>query len=145
MSNVNLCVKQLISDMITDRQHYIALNELLEQQRLLIIARNSTELDAVNEQLIGIYQHLSQSGQQRYALLQQLGVPSGALGIKALFARLPVTHKTQVSALWDSLEAQATRCKTLNEGNGTLLGMQQDILQNLINANEPENWLYQQV
>lgn len=145
MSNANLCVKQLIGDMITDRQYYIALNELLEQQRLLIIARKVTELDAVNQQLIEIYQHLSLSGQQRHALLQQLGVPSGPQGIKALFARLPVTHKTKVNALWDSLEVQATRSKNLNESNGTLLGMQQEILQNLMNASEPENWLYQQV
>lgn len=145
MSNASLCVKQLIQDMIGDRKYYIELNELLEKQRLLIIARQTAELDALNAQLIEIYQHLSRSGQQRHMLLQQLGVPSGPQGIKALFTRLPASHHSKVNALWEDLQQQAARSKTINEGNGILLNMQQEILLNLLNAGEPENWFYQQV
>lgn len=145
MSNANACVKQLIQDMIGDRQYYVELNQLLEQQRLLIVARRTAELDAVNTRMIEIYQHLSQSSQQRHSLLQKLGVSAGPQGIKALFNRLPAPHQHKVNALWEDLEQQAKRCKTVNEGNGMLLTMQQEIIENLINTSEPENWLYQQV
>jgi flagella synthesis protein FlgN len=145
MSNASLCVKQLIQDMISDRKYYVELNELLEKQRLLIVARQAAELDTLNARLIEIYQQLSQSSQQRHSLLQKLGVPSGPQGIKALFAKLPAPHNSQVAALWKDLEQQANRCHSTNEGNGVLLNMQQEILQNLLNTSEPENWLYQQV
>lgn len=145
MSNASLCVKQLIQDMVSDRKYYMELNELLEKQRLLIIARQVVELDTLNTQLIQIYQHLSQSSQQRHTLLQQLGIPSGPQGIKALFAKLPAPHNSKVNALWEDIAHQAGRCNNINEGNGLLLNMQHEILQNLINTSEPENWLYQQV
>lgn len=145
MSNASLCVKQLIQDMVSDRKYYVELNELLEKQRLLIIARQAAELDALNAQLIDIYQRLSQSSQQRHTLLQQLGVQPGPQGIKALFAKLPSPHNGKVNAIWEDLEQQANRCQRTNESNGILLNMQQEILMNLMNTSEPENWLYQQV
>ncbi|KFK95354.1 MULTISPECIES: flagella synthesis protein FlgN [unclassified Serratia (in: enterobacteria)] len=144
MSNNSQRVKLLINDMISDHHAYSELNQLLEQQRQLIIGRKAAELDTLNDRLIEIYQQLSKSAQQRYRLLQQLGVSAGPQGIQALLARLPAPHQGKVSALWKDLEQQTVHCKRINEGNGALLGMQHDILQNLINSGEPENWLYQQ-
>lgn len=145
MGNATDCLKQLISDIATDRQSYIELNQLLEQQRQLIITRQTTELEALNGQLISIYQHLAQRGQQRYALLQQLGVTATARGIQMLISRLPASHQTKVNALWQDLQQQTLQAKNINEGNGALLSMQQEILQNLINSNGPENGLYQPI
>lgn len=145
MSNAVQGVKQLIADMIADRQYYTELNALLEQQRQLIVGRQSTRLDELNGKLIQIYERLATHSQQRYSTLAGLGIPAGPQGIKALFARLPASHQGQVNTLWADLETQANRCQTVNEGNGLLLGMQQEILENLVNSNEPENWLYQQV
>lgn len=145
MSNPAQGVKQLIEDMIADRKHYTELNALLEQQRQLIVGRKAAELDELNSRLIQTYQSLAASSQQRYSTLAALGVPAGPQGIKALFSRLPESHKSRVFALWEDLETQATQCKATNEGNGLLLGMQQEILENLVNSGEPENWLYQQV
>ena len=145
MSNAAQSVKQLIADMIADRQYYTELNALLEQQRQLIVGRRSAELDELNGKLIQIYERLAVNSQQRYATLAGLGIPAGPQGIKSLFANLPASHQGQVNALWSDLENQATRCQTTNEGNGLLLGMQQEILENLVNSSEPENWFYQQV
>ncbi|WP_439411885.1 hypothetical protein [Enterobacter ludwigii] len=44
-----------------------------------------------------------------------------------------------------TLEQLAAECKALNDSNITVLSMQQEILQNLLNIGEPENWLYEQV
>lgn len=145
MVDASLCVKQLIQGMISDQVHYTALKELLERQRQLIIARQSRELGRVNAQLIEVYQCLAQSGRQRYTLLQKLGIPTDQQGINTLFSRLPASHRSKVYALWQGLARQVSQCKAVNESNGELLGMQQEILQNLLNASEPGNWLYQQI
>ena len=137
-------VKALIQDMTEDRKRYPALAALLEKQRHHIVARDAASLDAVNEQIMALYQQLSKSSQQRYQHLNGLGIDPNTEGMKTLIARLPVTHQPSVSALWQGLQQQASDCQTANEYNGALLSMQQDILNNMLNTSEPENWLYQQ-
>ncbi|AHG19666.1 hypothetical protein Z042_08560 [Chania multitudinisentens RB-25] len=145
MSNAAQCVKTLIEGLIKDRQHYIALNSLLQRQRNHIIARAAAELDEVNRQIMVIYQELTQHSQQRYRLLETLGIPVSSQGVQRLITRLPDTHRSAVATLWQDLQKQATSCHTANEYNGRLMNMQESILTNIINAGEPENWLYQQV
>ena len=95
-------------------------------------------------QVMALYQQLSQSSQQRYQLLNQLGIDANSEGMKTLIARLPEAHQPTVSALWQALQQQASDCQTANEYNGALLSMQQEILNNVLNTSQPENWLYQQ-
>lgn len=144
MTNATQRVKTLIQDMAEDRQHYHALTTLLEKQRHHIVARDAAALDALNVQIMAQYQLLSQSSQQRYQILNQLGIDANTEGMQALIARLPEVHRASVSALWQGLQQQALDCQTANEYNGALLSMQQDILNNMMNISEPENWLYQQ-
>ena len=145
MSNASQCVKTLIQDMVVDRNHYALLREHLEAQREGIILRDVSALERINQEIIGLYQHLSASGQKRHRLLKTLGISDGVKGLKTLFTRLPDSWQTQVRQLWQELESIAIACKLANDANGVLLNMQNDILQNLLNVSEPENWLYQQV
>ncbi|MEX3020576.1 flagellar export chaperone FlgN [Kluyvera sp. STS39-E] len=144
MTNAAQRVKTLIQDMAEDRKHYHTLATLLEKQRHHIVARDAAALDALNVQLMALYQQLSQSSQQRYQILSQLGIDADTEGMKTLIARLPDAHRPSISALWQGLQQQAANCQTANEYNGALLSMQQDILSNVLNSSEPENWLYQQ-
>ncbi|UGS41833.1 flagellar protein FlgN [Pseudocitrobacter corydidari] len=144
MTNAAQSVKTLIQGMAADRQHYHALTELLEAQREHIIARRAVELDALNIQVMERYQQLSANSQQRYRLLHQLAIPATAEGMLSLISRLPASHRTSVSTLWQELQQQAAHCLSANEYNGSLMSMQQEILLNMLNASEPENWLYQQ-
>lgn len=144
MTNAVQSVKTLIQGMAADRQHYHALLRLLETQREHIVARRAAELDTLNAQVMEQYQHLSINSQQRYRLLKSLGIPASAEGMQSLIARLPPANRTPVAALWQDLQQQATRCFSANEYNGSLMSMQQEILLNVLNVNEPENWLYQQ-
>lgn len=136
-------VNTLIQDIVSDRKIYIELIALLEQQRTLIVAHNAADLSTLNEKLVAHYQRLTESAQKRHQILQSLGVPGGCKGIADLFARLPEQHQSKVNALWLDLEQQAKRCKDINERNGIMLHMQQDILNNLLNADQPEAYLYQ--
>lgn len=144
MTNAAQRVKTLIQDMAEDRKHYHTLATLLEKQRHHIVARDAAALDSLNVQIMAQYQLLSQSSQQRYQILNQLGIDANTQGIKTLIARLPEAHQHSVSALWQGLQQQASDCQIANEYNGALMNMQQEILGNLLNSSEPENWLYQQ-
>ncbi|CDZ84544.1 flagella synthesis protein FlgN [Citrobacter koseri] len=144
MTNAAQSVKTLIQGMAEDRKHYHVLNDLLIQQRDHIIARRAAELDVLNAQIMACYQHLSQHSQQRYRLLERLGINANAQGMQTLIARLPAAHQPSVSALWQSLQQQVAQCQATNEYNAMLMNMQQEILTNLLNISEPENWLYQQ-
>lgn len=144
MSNEALRVKSVIQGVAVDRQRYQALNELLAEQRQHIIARNAAALDAVNAQIMALYHQLTHNSQQRYQLLDELGIQASGLGMQSLIARLPGEHKSRVGALWRDLQQQAATCQASNDANGALMHMQQEILVNLLNIGEPENWLYQQ-
>ena len=144
MTNAAQSVKILIQDMVEDRKHYHVLKDLLVQQREHIIARRAAELDQLNAHIMACYQHLSQHSQQRYRLLDRLGINANAQGMQMLITRLPAAHQPSVSALWQHLQQQVVECQAINEYNGTLMNMQQEILSNLLNISEPENWLYQQ-
>lgn len=144
MSHAAQCVKTLVQGMVEDRETYAALKTLLAGQRQWLIARDAARLDALNPQLMSLYEKLSHNSKVRYQLLTQLGIPVGTPGLRTLFSRLPVQHQRQLNTLWDTLEQIAAECKALNDSNIAVLSMQQEILQNLLNISEPENWLYAQ-
>jgi flagellar biosynthesis protein FlgN len=144
MSNAALRVKTVIQGLAEDRQHYLDLQGLLAEQREHIVVRNSASLDQVNAQIMERFQQLTHNSQQRYRGLNELGIQASAYGMQSLIARLPVPHKEKVGALWQELQQLATACQASNEANGALMHMQQEILLNLLNVGEPENWLYQQ-
>lgn len=144
MANAAQSVKTLIQDMAEDREHYHVLNDLLIQQRELIIARRAAELGALNEKIMEHYQPLLRHSQQRHRLLEQLGLNANDQGMQRLITHLPATHRPSVSSLWHNLQLMATQCQATNDYNSTLMNMQQDILANLLNISAPENWLYQQ-
>lgn len=145
MSNAAQSVRTLIQGMVDDRNHYNQLKTLLTDQRQFLIARNAQALETLNASIFTVYEQLLENSKQRYKLLTRLGIPAGAHGLRTLFTRLPAANQSQLNTLWDSLEQLAAECKTLNDRNGMVLAMQQEVLQNLFNVGEPENWLYRQV
>lgn len=143
MSQAASRVKTLIQDTADDRRRYIRLRALLEEQRAHIVTRRTAELNAVNESIGELYQHLTQSSQRRRRLLETLGMAACAEGMRTLLSRLPDANRGKVSALWRDLQQQASACREANDYNGTLMNMQREILTGVLNAGEPENWLYQ--
>lgn len=142
MSDNAARVKTLVQGVADDRQRYITLHSLLEEQRMHILRRQAETLEAVNARIMALYKELDRGSQQRHRLLCELGVQANAYGMQTLLARLPEVHRPKISALWCDLLARAAGCQSANDYNGTLMNMQQEILANVMNVGEPENWLY---
>lgn len=137
-------IKTLITDLSGDYRDWQALNALLLRQREAILARDATTLDEVNPPIIRCYQQLTARRQQRRHVLAQLGVGADDAGVAKVIACLPSDHQSKVNALWQAVQKHASVCMAANVHNGALMKMQYDIVQNVLNAGEPQNWLYQQ-
>lgn len=132
----------LLQDMVQDRQLYISLKNLLEEQRMLLLERNSEQLSRVNQELMQIYQQLTNSATSRQQSLQTLGFSADKAGLRQFIQRLPEQHQGKISALWEDLQRHAQLCQQLNERNGMVLHMQQQVMENVVNAGQPADWLY---
>lgn len=133
----------LLQDMVQDRLRYIMLKNLLEEQRMLLLERNSEKLETMSEQLIDIYISLSESAERRAATLVSLGVTASIEGVNKLFSHLDEEKKNKISVLLNDLHQQAKTCQLLNERNGMVLQMQADIVANIINNAETDSGIYQ--
>lgn len=132
----------LLQDMVQDRQRYITLKNLLEAQRSLLLERNSEQLSLVNQELMQIYHPLAQSATVRQQSLQILGFSADKAGLRQFILHLPEQHRGKINALWEDLQHHAQLCHQLNERNGMVLHMQQQIMENVVNASQPADWLY---
>ncbi|WP_151995104.1 flagellar protein FlgN [Buttiauxella massiliensis] len=132
----------LLQDMVQDRLRYIMLKNLLEEQRTLLLERNSEQLSRVNQELMQIYQQLTDSATSRQQSLQTLGFSADKAGLRQFIQRLPEQHQGKISALWEDLQRHAQLCQQLNERNGMVLHMQQQVMENVVNAGQPADWLY---
>lgn len=144
MTNAAQRVKKLLQDLAEDRKRYQTLTTLLEKQRHHIVAHDAVALDEINQEIMPLYQQLSQSGQRRHQLLAQLDINPDSEGMKTLLTRLPASYQPSVTALWQGVQQQAANCQIANDYNGALMNMQQEVLGNLLNSSQPENWLYQE-
>lgn len=132
----------LLQDLVQDRQRYISLKNLLEEQRTLLLERNIEQLSRVNQELMHIYQQLADSATVRQQSLQALGFSADKAGLRQFIQRLPEQHQGKINALWDDLQRHAQLCQQLNERNGMVLHMQQQVMENVVNAGQPAEWLY---
>ncbi|WP_064555138.1 flagellar export chaperone FlgN [Buttiauxella noackiae] len=133
----------LLQDMVQDRQRYISLKNLLEEQRTLLLERNSEKLEKMSEQLLEIYNLLSESAERRATTLVSLGVTASIEGVNKLFSHLDVEKKNKISVLLNDIHQQAKTCQLLNERNGMVLQMQMDTFANIINNSEVDCGIYQ--
>lgn len=132
----------LVQGIAQDRNAYLKLQQQLEEQRVLLLARNTEQLTILNRQLLESYQALSLSAAQREEQLRALNVSADKQGLFSLFRRLSPEKLQKVTALWDDFEHQARRCQQLNERNGMVLNMQLSIMENINNADRPDAFLY---
>ncbi|WP_167467289.1 flagellar export chaperone FlgN [Buttiauxella warmboldiae] len=132
----------LLQDMVQDRQRYISLKNLLEEQRTLLLERDSEQLEKMSKQLLEIYNLLSESAERRTSTLLSLGVTASVEGLNKLFSHLDEDKKDKISVLLQDIQHQAKTCQLLNERNGMVLQMQADIIANLVNNSEAGSGIY---
>ncbi|WP_145534859.1 flagellar protein FlgN [Yersinia thracica] len=132
--------QQLLVAIQEDRKRYIALEKLLVKQRELMIAHDTEALEALNLQLMELYNMIDKSATERRQLMQDLQFPAHKEGMHQLLSSLPIHYREHAGALWADLRLRADACRQQNQHNGLLLTMQMDLLSSLTEA--PSDFLY---
>lgn len=132
MSRSRQLLELIAADIQQDLQDYPALQELLQQQHLSLLRRDAAGVEALNAEITVQTTVIQRRAQRRSKILRAFQLEEGAAGMQRLLAAYPEPQRQAVQTAWARLAALTAECRQLNERNGRLLAMQQEILTQLI-------------
>lgn len=122
----------LIEQMITqDTTTTQSLQALLLHERQLLEQRQHEELPNIIAQKDQLLDLLSQNAQQRYQILQSLGLQANAQSWEDLL--LAHTGLASLRAPWWALKTAFEECQKLNDVNGKMIARSKQTLSSLLN------------
>lgn len=96
--------------------------------------RNCQQIDLLNEQILALLGQAHLRAQRRSKILAIFKLSSAGESMHALFAQMNSSRRKPLQQSWQQLKKLAAECKRLNERNGKLLAMHNDILDQLLSA-----------
>ncbi|NLO80708.1 MAG: flagellar protein FlgN [Xanthomonadaceae bacterium] len=139
MSRRRQLLKLIAEDVRRDLQDYPALRELLERQHTAMLRRDAGAMESLNTEIGARLEDIRTRAQRRSKVLRAFGLELGAAGMQRLFAAYPPLLRQELESAWAKLARLAAECKQLNERNGKLLAMQNEILAQLLGE---QSYLY---
>lgn len=121
-----------LRDIQQDLVGYTQLHDLMLQLNQQLLVRNGQQIDRLNGQILALVEQGRLRAGRRSKLLAAFRLNSAVQGVKALLAQLPVSQREQAQLCWQQLCDLSRDCKQLNERNGQLLAMQNEILEHLL-------------
>lgn len=130
--------EQLLKVIAQDVQHdcgdYRALRDLMQQLHTQLQTRNSQQIDLLNAQILVHIEQGHVRAQRRSKILAALKFDSADKGMQALLSQLSDRLRVPLQKRWQELGELASECKSLNDRNGKLLAMHNEILDQLMRA-----------
>ncbi|WP_271411268.1 flagella synthesis protein FlgN [Pseudomonas sp. Q1-7] len=123
-------------DIQQDRDDYLALRGLMQRLYGHLLERDSPRIEQANRDILALVDALGERAARRAKVLAAFGHAPGMAGMDSLFAHYPGVRGERLGQAWQQLGQLAAQCKQLNERNGKLLAMHNDILTQLLGANE---------
>lgn len=119
-------------DIEQDCTDYHGLQGLMHSLYEQLLLRDCEKIDQLNQQIMVLVEFIAQRAQRRRKILTAFGVPAAASnpGIVKLLCSLP--DSTNALARWAQLENLIKETKTLNDRNGKLLAMHNDIINQIL-------------
>lgn len=131
------------SDLQQDVSDFLALRGLMQELYGCLLQRDTPQIDLFNQQVSALLELIGQRSQRRGKVLLAFNLQLDEEGMASLLDSYPPVRRTRVQQLWGQLEQLIEQCKRLNERNGGLLAMHNDILNQLL-ASEGDAGLYGQ-
>lgn len=139
--------EQLLSlierDIQQDCADYLRLRGLMQELYEFLMSRDTARIDVINQQVSGLVDETRLRAERRSKALGAFRLEADAAGMYRLFELYPGVRRTQLQQYWSELGQLATQCQRLNERNGQLLAMHNDILVQLL-GNSADSGLYGQ-
>lgn len=128
--------EQLLDIVEQDTQHdcdeYLRLRGLMQELYQQLLNRNCQQIDLLNAKIASLVDQVRGRAERRSKILLAFGLGTGAEAVQQLFGLFPLGRDERLRQIWGQLNQLVVQCKHLNERNGKLLAMHNDILNQLI-------------
>lgn len=120
-------------DLELDCADYQGLQRLMHALYEQLLVRNSAQIESINQQIQVLVDFIRARAERRSKILAAFGlVPSSSEAMKTLLSHCSVPHRDAYLHCWHELEKLVPETKSLNERNGKLLAMHNEILSQLM-------------
>jgi len=119
-------------DLHQDCADYLTLRGLMQELYQQLLKRDSRQIDLLNEQILPLVGQAKARAERRSKVLAAFQLGSGNSAMQKLLARYPQAQRKHLELTWEQLGQLAGQCKRLNERNGKLLAMHNEILDQLL-------------
>jgi len=133
MSERRARLLQLIeADIRLDRADYLYLRSALLDLHDQLLARDSEAIARSNTRIGELVEAVRQRADRRAKVLQAFGLDIGRAGMQRLLEHFPGAGRQALQRDWQALAEQVEECRLLNERNGRLLAMHNEIIGQLL-------------
>ncbi len=134
MSRREQLLQVLEHDIQQDCVDYAGLHGLMQDLYQQLLERNSAAIERSNTQINRVLEDVRARTQRRSKILSAFGLGSGAEAMNKVFSLFPENRGGALRQQWQQLAELVKQAKQLNERNGKLLAMHNDILNQLLSA-----------
>lgn len=121
-------------DIQQDSEGYLALRKLMQDLYTQLLLRDCQQIDQLNLHINQLIEQLRARAQRRNKIITAFGIMAGNQAMQTLFSAFPAPRSERLQKQWAQLTRLVVKCKELNERNGKLLSMHNDILSKLLNV-----------
>lgn len=129
-------------DIRQDCEDYARLRDLMQAQYQNLLQRDGASIESANQTIDALVEAARVRAQRRSKILAAFRLSADAAGMQRLIESRPEPVRNQLAQAWSQAGVLAGECKQLNERNGALLAMQQDILKQLLGGEDNRAQLY---
>ncbi len=123
-------------DIELDCADYQGLQRLMQGLYEQLLVRNSAQIESINQQIMVLVEFIRTRAERRRKILSAFGLsPSVPGAMEKLLMHCPIPNRNTYLQRWSELEKLIQLTKSLNERNGKLLAMHNDILNQILGGN----------
>ena len=120
-------------DLELDCADYTGLQRLMQSLYEQLLVRNSAQIEVLNQQITVLVEFIRARAERRRKIITAFGlVPTMPGVMEKLLAHCPQPNRNSYLKCWSELESLVQQTKAINERNGKLLAMHNDILNQII-------------
>jgi flagella synthesis protein FlgN len=119
-------------DVRQDCADYLALRGSMQELYQQLLERNCRQIDLLNEQITTLVEQVRARAGRRSKILAVFRLGGDSAAMRQLLSHYPRARSEHLQQVWQQLGQLVVQCKQLNERNGKLLAMHNDILDQLL-------------
>lgn len=120
-------------DLELDCADYQGLQRLMQTLYEQLLVRNAAQIESLNQQISVLVEFIRARAERRSKILAAFNmVPTSSAAMTTLLAHCPLPNRNAYFHCWHELASLIEQTKSLNERNGKLLAMHNEILNQLL-------------